>query len=226
MDNEPKKLEKRAWYRILKVLYGVGWMLVLVITLTTFLVVKPTGYVNTYNSSVKCSNGISYRLSNLEGVYKVGDKLSLKDEIFVKRICTRATYQIEEAKAAGYTDQEINKYLDQKQVSYALNLVENGSWRGTTFWTLVAFFIAAFLLDLFKKIVLYIVLGKKFSYWWLIKDELTRIDKSEPQPSNSLNYGQHKSQLTIKRVFELAGYVFLGVAILFVLMVILTIINT
>lgn len=196
-DNQEPNLEKRAWYRGLKVLYGVGWLCVFLITGLIFLGIRPDSSVNLSKSSFYCPreqvllSGNEYSLKDATGYYKRGDEyLNMDDHIMVMKICKIPMVKLneEKVKAAGMTDREVSEYLERltdqnsdtfkkvfhkleqrkKNPEYSLNFEYNDdlrNWVMPLFWVAITFAISSFFLNLIKNIVLYIIFGKRFSYW-------------------------------------------------------------
>lgn len=209
MKNEPKNLEKKAWYRTLKILYGAGWIAVFFITGFAFLILKPTSIVNLSKSSFSCSGKETpYSLKQVTGSYERGDNyLNMEDHIMANRTCgiNMINLNEEKAKEAGLTEKEITQYYsklyDQNSEEFkkSFNSIESGrknpkyqikfvyndtlmNWLKSLAWVGIVFLIAKFLLNLIKDVVLYITIGKKFSYWWLISNKsLGHEYKREPK---------------------------------------------
>lgn len=203
MDNNSEKLEKRVWYRSLKVLYGVGWIIVFIITGIAFLILKPTPFIDLSKSSVTCLNKPTYNghenysLENAKGLYQKGDKyLTMEDHLMATKICGLQLAKLKEetVKNAGYSEKEIENKLanlfdmnsddfknafqtieaGRKKPQYQINFVSNDSgtnWLKSLAGTTIVFMVAIFILNLIRNIVLYITIGEKFSYWWLISNK-------------------------------------------------------
>ncbi len=127
-------IQNTAWWRLLKVLYGIGWIITIIITAFTFIAIIPKGNVEESKSSFTCPDGNSFTWDYLDGYYNKNDKIYnpedhlkamvscglLEDNSTLKTINqleafnkTNQTWQIyrEKAKAVGYTDKEIDDYL-------------------------------------------------------------------------------------------------------------------
>lgn len=198
MSEEPKSLENKAWYRVLKVLYGLGWIIVLIITGFAFLILKPSSFVDLSKSTFYCPEKVtSYSLENAKGLYNKGDKyLTMEDHLMATKTCglQLAKFKTDAAKKAGYSDEEINIHLanlfdmnstdfknafqsieaGRKNPLYQISFVYNDTtmnWLKSLGGVGVVFVVAIFILNLIRDIVLYITIGKKFSYWWLVSNK-------------------------------------------------------
>ncbi len=186
MEDEPKNLEKKAWYRILKILYGMGWITVFIVTGLAFFILKPTGYIDLYKSTVTCPDGNKYQLNSLKGFYKVGQNFNTEDQLIVQKICkveptvtirnsqTGEMKQVPQSQLAQYGLQAPQGQAPQpqpQQTGISKNLEEQGSWGQALLWTTVVLYASIFLLNLIKGVVLYITTGKKFSLWYPVSNK-------------------------------------------------------
>jgi len=175
----------------LKVLYGIGWVLVIVIVLITFYLTKPTGQIIADKSGFSCPDGQSYTWKNLAGYYSQKDKvLNETDHAGALAACglnkpdDETIQRMEKARIAGVSEAQIQKEASEYQIKksrlnppYKLSWVTDKSlskWLMAIFWAFVALLVANFALDTIRNIVLYIAFGKLFSYpflkyWWEMK---------------------------------------------------------
>lgn len=177
-----------AFYRFMKVIYGLGWVFVFLIILFTFLVIKPSGSVVMGKSGFTCPNNKSYVWTKYKGFYTKEDKnLKAEDHISALNTCGlfNPEYMIDDfaekkAKAItlGYAEEEIYRTAEFGLKEKANETLENPpykikwvtddsdyrKWLWTGFWTILTFFISYLLLETVKNIILYIIFGKRFSY--------------------------------------------------------------
>lgn len=76
-----KSLENKPWYRFLKVLYGTGWILTILITIFVFYLIKPSGRIVIEKSGYTCPDGKAYVWNYTDGYYDVDDKYLNEKEI-------------------------------------------------------------------------------------------------------------------------------------------------
>lgn len=177
----PEDLEEKAWYRIAKVLYGLGWLLVILLAGITFIITKPNPGVDLSKSTVTCDNGKSFSLSTMQGYYSSQDKfLDEEDNLRIVIACEIKQFSDEtlmQMRQQTSSDYEYKTELQKRGLEltkrmaalgapeYKLNFVEknlNSEWVNSLLWVLAIFAGSAVLLDLIKKITLYILTGKKF----------------------------------------------------------------
>jgi hypothetical protein len=182
-------LEKNAWFRLLKVLYGAGWIVVVLITAFTFFITKPSGVVEMGKSGFTCPDGKSYTWKSYSGYYTKNSKLLEKtDHMSALNSCglyngeylvdKGFTERVEKAKSFGYDETDISKSITyglaekaesiRQSPPYKLNWVTDETnfhkWIWSGIWTIVLFFVSYFILDTFKNIALYVFYGKRFTY--------------------------------------------------------------
>lgn len=185
------KTEGKAWYRLLKVLYGTGWVMLILITLFAFYVLKPSGRAVMVKSGFTCPNGKSYVWNNYSGYYyytKNDMYLNENDNVSALKTCGLYTPEylaepgLSERKssliAAGVSEAEVNQTLTlglpvkareiQQKPPYKLNwvtdLTDGRAWVKSIGWSIAVFFVTYFILETIKNIVLYVAFGKRFSY--------------------------------------------------------------
>lgn len=178
------KLERKIWWRFLKVLYGLGWVIIILITIFVFLITKPSGSIQKLKSGFTCPDGESYVWSSYGGGYYTKDDKFLESEDHISALKKCGLYEIDSANKfretaleRGFTENEIAAEISRKQLEeaesnrtnppYTLNWVtdENGNkWFYAFLWTIVGFIVVNLLLDTLRNIILYIILGRPFSY--------------------------------------------------------------
>lgn len=191
MEDKLLGFRHKPLYRLLKVLYGAGWVLVVVIMILTFYLTKPTGSVIVSKSGFTCPDGKSYIWKTLNGFYvKTDTFLNIEDHISALKTCgllKEVTFNKDKAREQGWTDQQIENYLSssqsqtdqhQQEVSkagesglnppYKLNWITDSKnykkWGMAFIWAFVALLVANFLLDTIRNVVLYVAFGEPFSY--------------------------------------------------------------
>ena len=182
------KVHTSAWYRFLKVLYGAGFFLVLMVTLFTFLVSKPSGHIEVTKSGFTCNDGRSYVWNSFTGYYTKKDTaLNVDDhvnalqtcgnynpEFFIKDLDSRKAA----AKEAGFSDIQIEEALSSNLPNlaekvrldppYTLDWVtdesDSSKWKSSIVSTFTALIISYFLMETIKNVIIYIFYGKRFTY--------------------------------------------------------------
>lgn len=174
-----KDLEEKAWYRIAKVLYGIGWLFVILSALLTIYVLQPNTYTDTNKSYFTCPDGIKYNTKDMMLNYLSGDEKSLSSEDDQRARTTCANHQAysedlkrrqERARQQGVSEDEIAQlsyeYIIKTDPSnvYKLTLIEstNGSWGNAITWAIAVAVVGYGVLELIKKTAMYILTGKKF----------------------------------------------------------------
>jgi len=152
------KLENKAWYRFLKVLYGIGWFFILLIISVTFLALKPTNEIDMTKSSFICPNGKSYTWT--ENNY--WDNFTSSDKYL------NENYHVSALKTCGLST--LSAQQTRLNPPYTIKWVTNeevySNWTNALFWTFIAFCICNLLLDTVRNITLYVITGRWMSYWW------------------------------------------------------------
>ena len=169
-------LEEKAWYRIAKVLYGIGWFFVIFIALSTIYALQPNTYTDTDKSYITCLDGTRYNLDGIE-YNSIQESLTPEGDKKAKAACIKLQAYPEEIKAAndqarqaGYSENQIAQlsyeYTMKANPSnvYKLILIEstNGSWGNAFIWAIGVGMVGYVALELIKKTVMYILTGKKF----------------------------------------------------------------
>lgn len=177
----PKNLEEKAWYRIAKVLYGIGWLFVILIAFFTIYVLQPNTYMNMDKSYFTCPDGIKYNTKGMTRNYLQEKILSSEDDQRARATCAKHQVYSEDTKAKmqrareeGWTEDEISRAIQEGIVKnpsmiytndpiYKLTLIEstNGSWGNAFTWAIAVVVVGYGALELIKKVTLYILLGNK-----------------------------------------------------------------
>lgn len=180
------KFSNGAAYRVVNVLYGIGWLLVLAVVAVVFFINKPYVYLDDTKSSVTClTNKKNYSLDNFRQpadkyLYSQKDKgeyicsLVMEDslkrqEADVSNSFQRQVWSDYENKWFPDTPQN-RKILVQNvknQYPQGLSIVnpvytKNGSWQNTFLWCAGIFAVLAVIIDLLRYVILYVATGKKF----------------------------------------------------------------
>lgn len=171
-----EELEGKAWYRIAKVFYGIGWFFVIFITLSTVYVLQPNTYIDTDKSYFTCLDGTRYNLNGID-YNSIQERLTSEGDKKAKMACIeRQTYpeetkmRIAKAREAGYSEDQIARltyeYIIKANPSdmYRVSFIQstNGSWGNAFIWAIIVGMVGYGALELIRKITLYISTGKKF----------------------------------------------------------------
>lgn len=180
--NITQKIKNKPIFRLLKVLYCAGWVLVIMVTLLVFYITKPTGQIIENKSSFTCPNGKSFIWKDLDGYYSKKDNiLNEKDHSVVMATCevnttlkNKLTGEIVKVNINDLSKYNITNesaiYGDRLNPFYKLNWITDNTvskWLTAIFWSFIAFVITGFLLDTIKNIVMYIMYNEPFTYKFL-----------------------------------------------------------
>lgn len=149
-SHNPKRveLEKKAWFRGIKVLYIVAIGIAILAIGGASLSSKPTRNLDGEKSSIACNNGKFYAPAK-NSIWVIGENLDSTDDEHARILCkydTLAFYSHSEYIEKNYTFNPA--YKDS----------EYGSWMG---YTVLAFFILWVLSYLVKIGFFYIAIGEK-----------------------------------------------------------------
>lgn len=180
----PKDLEEKVWYRIAKVLYGIGWLFVILSVPLTIYVLQPNTYIDMDKSYFTCPDGSAFETKGMTRDYQKEGILSHGDDQRARATCANRQAYSEDvknrqdrARQEGYDENTItqltNEYITKADPSnvYTLTLVKstNGSWDNAFMWVIGVGIVGYGALELIKKTVMYITTGKKFQPY-LIKN--------------------------------------------------------
>ncbi len=145
------ELEKRAWYRAIKVVYIVIVIIAIILVAGISWSEKPEKTIDGYNSIISCSNGKSYAPSkNQIYLYNYETELNYSDDKDARILCKYDTLSFYK-----YSDEFIEKNYtfipDYNDVDY-------GSWIG---YMLLSFAILWVVSYLIKIGFFYIAIGEK-----------------------------------------------------------------
>jgi hypothetical protein len=145
-------LEKKAWYRTLKVFYIIFILIVVGIIIAVSVSSIPKKSINGNTSSIACDNGKSYAPARNQ-IYLYGDQETLDsyDDEKARVLCKYDTLNF-----YAHSDEFIAKNYQFYPVYDKAEGV--GSWLG---YTGLAFLIAIIVFKLIKIAVLYIAIGQK-----------------------------------------------------------------
>lgn len=145
-------LEKKAWFRTLKVFYILFILVVLGIIIAVSISSIPRKTLNGETSSISCDNGKSYAPSkNQIYVYGSQKELDSYDDEKARILCKYDTLNF-----YAHTNEFIGKNYQFRPI---YNKPEGvGSWLG---YTGLAFLIAIVVFTLIKMIFFYIAIGEK-----------------------------------------------------------------
>lgn len=163
-DMEKNKLESKAWFRLVKVLFIFTYLLTLLVIFIFAYYSRPQSIIDTYNSKIICDNGKKY----LAGENNI--------EVFKVKYAIDGYYETEKDKVSllclGYehgfvpdfiTDAEMSK-IENKNQLYKIEIVNksDGSWWSYIGYIILALFTASLIFEIIRRTFLYIVSGKKF----------------------------------------------------------------
>jgi hypothetical protein len=167
--SQRQNYEDHFFYRLVKVAYVVGSLIIGFLIIVIGWTYKPTEFTDGTKSYLACSNGKKYSLETAKIIVWSNNKtLNSYADKEARKVCA---YSVVE----DYSD----KYPTPQYKNYTLNLV-NGSrgswWIVLLVWTIGLSLLYA-ILNIFRETLLYMVLGKKFSWEWL-EEVLTFIGSS------------------------------------------------
>lgn len=183
---ESNKYTNRAAYRLVNVLYGVGWLAILLLVLFVFFATKPYTYVDDTKSYVTClTNNKKYGFANFQ--QPTGQYLSsLEDKgNYLCSMVIKASLKYQEANSSNLFQRQAWSEHEQKwfpdtpqnnqilvqnvknqypQGFFKITEVQstNSSWQNVLLWCAGTFAVLAIILDLMRFTILYIAAGKKF----------------------------------------------------------------
>jgi len=144
-------LERKAWYRFLKVIYIVVIVIAILAIGGISWSTKPTKTLDGYNSSIVCNNGKSYAPSrNNIYPYSYETELNYSDDKDARILCKYDTLNF-----YSHSNEFIEKNYTFTPV---YNELKYGSWIG---YTILAFFILWLFAYLIKIGFFYIAIGEK-----------------------------------------------------------------
>ena len=143
-------LEKKPWYRGLKVFYIIAIVTVVVIIGTISIASIPKKNLDGDLSSISCYNGKSYA-PNKNSIYVYGKDLSSSDDEHARILCQYDTTNYYSNYYSGYIAKNYTFYPVYEDMKY-------GGWIG---YTLLAFFIGWLVFKGLKTGFFYILLGEK-----------------------------------------------------------------
>lgn len=180
-----ENLSNKAWYRLVKVLYGLGLALLALLVLATFISTRPSGRVLMEKSGFTCADGESYLWTHQSNYYS-GAEVTLNDEdhLLALKTCNDKSGNrlAVTRKSDGQTGTVEESDFDSKlyelretksnHPSYQISWVTDDNfdnWKVTITWTLLALAVGLIILDTIRNIIVYVVTGVWLSYWWLKK---------------------------------------------------------
>lgn len=168
MDEEKKFLEKKFLYRIVKVNYVLAFIFFGFIVFIVGWNSKPEEYIDEDKSHLTCTNGKKYALNSSKiYLFSSDSELSEYDDERARKVC-----------AYAIVDDYLNKYKTPESQNYQVTLVNSirGSWGSAVMWWTLGLGGVYIVLNLIKETLLYVFLGKKFSWRWL-QDSISFFNK-------------------------------------------------
>lgn len=143
-------LEKKAWYRALKVIYIVIIVIAVLATGAISWSTKPVKSLDGDKSTIACNNGKSYAPGR-NSIYLYGSDLSSYDDEHARILCKYDSTNYYSSYFSGYIEKNYTFIPVYEDMKY-------GSWIG---YTLLAFFILWLISYLVKIGFFYIAVGDK-----------------------------------------------------------------
>jgi len=143
-------LEKKAWYRALKVIYIVIIVIAVLAIGAISWSTKPEKNLDGDKSSISCNNGKSYAPSR-NSIYIYGSDLSSSDDEHARILCEYDSTNYYSSYFSGYIQKNYTFVPVYEDMKY-------GSWIG---YTILAFFILWLVSYLIKIGFFYIAVGDK-----------------------------------------------------------------
>lgn len=143
-------LEKKAWYRALKVIYIVIIVIAVLAIGAVSWSSKPEKSLDGEKSIIACNNGKSYAPSR-NSIYLYGEDLSFYDDEHARILCKYDSTSYYSSYFSGYIEKNYTFNPVYEDMKY-------GSWIG---YTILAFFILWLVSYLIKIGFFYIAIGEK-----------------------------------------------------------------
>ncbi len=143
-------LEKKAWYRALKVIYIIIIIIAVIITGIISWSSKPETNLDGNKSSIACDNGKSYT-PNRNDIYIYGKELSSYDDAHARILCKYDSINFYSSYYSGYIEKNYTFTPVYEDTKY-------GSWLG---YNILAFIILWFVAYIIKISFFYIAIGEK-----------------------------------------------------------------
>lgn len=144
-------LEYRAWYRFLKVLYLIIFILSILSVIGIAWLSKPSRTIDEKLSSIACNNGKYYTPSK-NSIWVIGDSLDYTDDQHARILCKYDTLDFYNYR---YSNEYIAKNYTFKPV---YTKIDYGSWLA---YSLIGLAVVWLVLRIIKLAFFYIVVGSK-----------------------------------------------------------------
>ncbi len=142
-------LEKKLWYRFVKVIYFVFFFLFVLFVVMLASSERPYVNVDSNKSLITCNNGKIYSAGK-NSIYLDSDgSLSDYNEENVRKLCE---YDI--------LNDYLDKYKRPENVNYKLNVGYYGSWEEVIKILVIGEIIVFLVFEIIKRVFLYIAVGK------------------------------------------------------------------
>lgn len=174
------------WTRLINVLYGIGWIGVLIAVGLTYVITKPYTYVDNTKSKVSCyGEGGTYSFEKIQDyIYDVPNWYDLNLDTIEDKAhytCIKVAennLQYSNDKKTVWSEVDQNWYPNTqenrslltgepnkqpKEFIYQINEVEttNGKWENVVMWMLGVLIALSIALDLIRSTLLYLTTGRK-----------------------------------------------------------------
>ena len=152
--------EKSFLYRLIQFLYVSAFIIGLLLVVYIGYQEKPHKVVNNEKSLIKCNNGRNFTFSSINiFVFDKNSSLSNYEDVAARKACEY-----------GIKDDYSNSYKTPAVNYQAIATSEiQGSWGDVIAWWFGGLVIIFFGINIIRESLLYIFLGKKFSWDWINK---------------------------------------------------------
>jgi hypothetical protein len=162
------ELEERVWYRLLKVVFIFGYVLVLVVT-ESLLYEPPKKSVNNESTVIRCSNGKTYKASaaGIDLTTSTPEDFAISTSTYndftIRHLCSIGSLPDKGEGAIGWDDSPSDKHreLAASRGSYTIQFAFNKwNWLTTAGWLLAGFVGVYLTFALTKRTFFYVVIGR------------------------------------------------------------------
>lgn len=146
-------LNNKAWYRLIKVLFIFLYIIILALVIKLNVDdEKPRQVLDSYNTTISCRGGTTYKAGESGIVFSSESDLSWKNRL--KEFCM----------SSKLLPNEYIKPLDYVNQNYDINFAhkEVGSWGGALLNAFFAAFVFVFIFEIIRRAFYYVILGKIF----------------------------------------------------------------
>src|SRR3989344_3044610 len=146
INTDKHTLEKKAWYRLIKVVYFIIYSMAILLVVLIASGYKPYTYIDNDKSLIICNNN---------KIYSAG-----KNNIYINLDGTLFDYSDFQTKKLCSQDPDF--IPDKKNYTLRLEHTTRGSWTSVIEVFLIETGVVIIIFELIKRIFLYITIGKSF----------------------------------------------------------------